>query len=405
MRILVVPKNLELGGAQIDALTMARAMTRRGHEVVVAAPPGPLEARLGEIERVDIPAPNQQTQRRRSLTWAARRVQPDVIHAFDEVQILDSDWAAWVTGKAGVAGSIMSARLPWTLPESIPVTVCMPHLAEFSRKWRTRPPLLLLPPVEMPTGHESAEDLWGDNPGIRLLVVSRLALPFKQEGLERTFEEVSRIEGCTLVVVGDGPHFAHFAKTARRADPSGSKIRFAGAMVDPDPAFRAADIVLGSGGSALRGMAHGKATIVLGRRGFALPALPETVGTLAHQGLYGVGEGTQNHPTLTELVRDENSRRRSAEAGRKLVAERYDIEVQVPVLEELMEQAAVRAPRLPETLRARARRYHYRLRSRAIRRSIPNDDRTEEEMAHEVGKRLRELALPPSAWGTGKNRK
>jgi hypothetical protein len=405
MRILMVPKNLQLGGAQIDAVTMGRAMASRGHEVLMAAPPGPLEYRLGPIERIDLPPPREFSRRRRTLIGVTRRVLPDVIHAFDEAQILDADWAAWVTGKPGVAGSIMSARLPWTLPESIPVTVCMPHLAEFSRKWRAQPPLLLLPPVELPSGEDRADRLWGDDPGVRVLIVSRLALPFKQEGLERSFAEVSRLEGVTLAVVGDGPHADPITRAARRVDPQGRKIRFAGAMVDPDPAFRAADIVLGSGGSVLRGMAHGKATIVLGRRGFSVTTLPETADLLSYQGLYGVGDGRSSDTGLAALVADAELRARSSEAGRRLVAERYDIEIQAPRLEELLGLASVRTPRLPETIRARARRLHYRLRSRAIRWKLPTAEQTEEEIAHEVGKRLRELALPPSAWGTGKNRR
>ncbi len=64
-----------------------------------------------------------------------------------------------------------------------------------------------------------------------------------------------------------------------------------GAMVDPRPAYAAADVVVGMGGSALRGMAFGKAVIVVGERNFAEIFDPDTAERFYDRGIYGLGDG------------------------------------------------------------------------------------------------------------------
>ena len=58
---------------------------------------------------------------------------------------------------------------------------------------------------------------------------------------------------------------------------------------DPRPAYASADIVLGNAGSALRGLAFGKPTIVLGEAGYSEVVSPESAAAFAWRGFYGIG--------------------------------------------------------------------------------------------------------------------
>ena len=64
-----------------------------------------------------------------------------------------------------------------------------------------------------------------------------------------------------------------------------------GALRDPRPAYAASDIVLGMGGSALRGLSFAKPLVMIGERGFARLFTPETVPEFLQNGMFGIGQG------------------------------------------------------------------------------------------------------------------
>ena len=66
-----------------------------------------------------------------------------------------------------------------------------------------------------------------------------------------------------------------------------------GAMVDPRPAYAAADVVVGMGGSALRGMAFAKPVIVVGEKNFAEVFDQDTAQGFYDRGIYGLGDGSR----------------------------------------------------------------------------------------------------------------
>ena len=57
-----------------------------------------------------------------------------------------------------------------------------------------------------------------------------------------------------------------------------------GALLDPRPAYAAADIVIGMGSSALKGMAFGKPLVVQGEQGFWKLLEPATLPIFLAQG-------------------------------------------------------------------------------------------------------------------------
>src|SRR5664280_2144585 len=54
LRVLVLPLDLGLGGS-INAVELAIAVRKRGHDVTVAAPPGPLVDRLQQADTPYVP--------------------------------------------------------------------------------------------------------------------------------------------------------------------------------------------------------------------------------------------------------------------------------------------------------------------------------------------------------------
>ena len=49
MRILVYPHDLGIGGSQLNAIELAAAVQRLGHEVIVYGRPGPRTRHIGEL--------------------------------------------------------------------------------------------------------------------------------------------------------------------------------------------------------------------------------------------------------------------------------------------------------------------------------------------------------------------
>ena len=77
-------------------------------------------------------------------------------------------------------------------------------------------------------------------------------------------------------IVGDGaarPRLAQLAEETN-AEIGRQAVVLTGMLLDPRPAYAAADIVVGMGGSSLRGIAFGKPVIIVGEKGFSAPFTP-----------------------------------------------------------------------------------------------------------------------------------
>jgi len=115
-----------------------------------------------------------------------------------------------------------------------------------------------------------------------------------------------------------------------------------GELADPRPAYAAADVMLGMGGSALRGLAFGAPLVVQGERGFWRLLTPESAPTFLDQGWYGVGSDVDSVAgvdrlagILTDLLADPGARERLAGYGRRLVVERFSLDRAAAVQEDV----------------------------------------------------------------------
>jgi len=123
-----------------------------------------------------------------------------------------------------------------------------------------------------------------------------------------------------------------------------------GALVDPRPAYAAADIVVGMGGSALRGMAFGKPVIIVGAQGFSVPFTPETAESFYYKGIYGAGDGSSDNARLVGDIRRlaEHPEKSQAlgEFSRQFVIKHFALETVSERFAEFCNVAVANQPRL-----------------------------------------------------------
>lgn len=314
MKILVFAHRLEVGGTQVNAIELSAMLrVRHGHDVVLFATPGPMLEYANEKRLRFIAAPDASVHpsfaRGRALRQAIRQERPDVIHAWDWPQCLD----AYYSTRVPTLVTDMSMVTSRFLPKALPTTFGTPELVDRARV-NGRRPVLLLPPVDIHKNAPGAEDperfkkQYGINGAdFTLVTVSRLTDWMKGESLRRTIAAVSDLGKrfpLRFVVVGDGPARTDLERLARQTNQALMRhaVVLTGAMVDPRPAYAAADVVVGMGGSALRGMAFAKAVIVVGERNFAEIFNQDTAERFYYRGIYGLGDGAPGNYPLTASI-------------------------------------------------------------------------------------------------------
>ena len=145
-----------------------------------------------------------------------------------------------------------------------------------------------------------------------------------------------------LVIVGDGRASNKVAERAAKANAIAGRqvVLLTGEIADPRPAYAAADVVVGQGGSALRGMAFGKPLVVVGEGGFSELLTPDSASIFLRQGWYGLGPGSLGSGVpalrlaLERLIGSPELRRQLGAFGRQLVLDRFSLHRAARVQEE-----------------------------------------------------------------------
>ncbi|MFT3877022.1 MAG: glycosyltransferase family 4 protein [Propioniciclava sp.] len=344
MRVLVYPHTLEIGGSQLNAIELAAGVRDLGHEVAVFGRPGDLLERIGQLGLEFIEAPPQGKRpslpTAAALTRLARERGFDVFHGYEWPPILDSVLASHRCGAATV-GTVMSMSVPPFIPSNTPLVVGTKEIedAERHRSLVTtiEPPVdLSFNDIDADPGRQEFRSRYGlDDGKVAVVSVSRLAHELKLEGLLTAIEVIGDLAATLpvrLVVVGDGPARAEVEDAAARvnARAGAGTIVLVGRLDDPRPAYAAADISIGMGGSALRALAYGKPLIVQGERGFWRTLTPETLDQFLWTGWYGIGEGSAHGAQtlageLRPLLAQQERRASLGAFGLRTVRERFSL--------------------------------------------------------------------------------
>ena len=319
------------------------------------------------------------------LSEEARRLRADLIHAYEYPLILDAFYGPARSLGVPLVGTVYAMAVPSWLPRSAALIAGTEGLVAEARRvgqWAT----LIEPPVDLAHDDPAAVDgaAFRARHGIAedeivLGIVCRLNPDMKEEGVRRAIDATRQLEArhgprFRLLVTGWGP--SGEALSARAAEVNVALGRPAvvltGALTDPRPAYAAADIALGMGGSALRSMAFAKPLIVLGVGGFSRPFERETASFFFDEGFYGIGSGAPDPlAAQIEALLDPARRQRVGEWAREVVRGRYGLEQAVDRLEAVFEEALGRSTRwLPAALHTTVQRSASELVPPDVRRRV-----------------------------------
>ncbi len=364
MRIIVYPHAMEIGGSQLNAVQLAGAVRDRGHEVIVVAEPGPLVDLVHELGLEHVPIPER--RRRPSLGVASLLTRlvtersVDVVHGYEWPPAVEAFYGPRLRLGTPVIATIMSSSIVPFFPRRIPLLVGTEQLQHAARDDGYAKVNLMEPPVDTDrdrpgvTGGAAAEfrARYAPDPTLPLAVmVCRLVPDLKRESLLTAcgaIEELAVAGAPTqLVIVGDGPVRDELAARAEQANLRAGRrlVVLAGELADPRPAYDAADIVLGMGGSALRAMAFGKPLVVVGEQGFSELLTERTAPMFLADGWYGLGPGSLGgHTTgmrrsLSAVLDDPVLLAELGAYGRNLVLTRFSLRTAAETQEEEYRQA------------------------------------------------------------------
>ncbi|MEY3251101.1 MAG: hypothetical protein RL227_74 [Pseudomonadota bacterium] len=374
MKIVVSLLEAVMGGTTLNALDLADALQRQhGHELIMFASPGPMARMLARRGLRLHPAPPPERlpspARMHALRALVQAERPDLVHAWETWACLDAYCSVHLPLGLPLLATDMQMSLTRLLPRQLPTTFGTPQLVEQARAEGRRRAHLMVPPVDLQANRPGAVDAepfrrrWNIQPGeLAIVTVSRLAHALKGESLRRSIEAVAllgRRHALRLFIVGDGDAHSEMQRLANQANEALQReaVVLTGALQDPRPAYAAADIVIGMGGSALRGMAFAKPVIVVGERGYSALFSPYTVATLRYEGMYGLGHAqTDANGLLGDLgllAEQPVARWSLGDFGRRFVAGYCSLDRVAAELHGLCEQVQRERPRaLPTTLDA-----------------------------------------------------
>ncbi|MGO2005045.1 glycosyltransferase [Arthrobacter rhombi] len=338
MRILVCPHQLGMGGSQLNAIEMAVAVRRHGHEAVVYAPSGVLCEALEAtgVPWIEAPVPSSRNGAwTRRLGQTIKREHVDLIHTYEWRPGLQAAFASGL--RTPTLMSVMSMQVPSFLPTHLPLVVGTPDLQQ-RMEAEGRTAYLMEPPVDM--SHHMTRDeagarkSWGIGElEVVISVVSMLTTDLeKLQGVLTAISVVDRLaetHRVRLLIAGDGEGLATVQTRAEQVNLRHGRtvIQPVGFLLDPAPVYEAADIVLGMGSSAIKGLAHSKAVIVQGEGGFWKTLDENTAEEFMTNGWFGQeGAGVRDLlVALTDLLEDPWHCRRLGAFGRQLVERRYSL--------------------------------------------------------------------------------
>lgn len=381
MRILVYPHDMSVGGSQLNAIELAAGVRDLGHEVTVVGHRGALRSRIRDLrlDFIELPPIRRRPTPSivRALHHIVRERDIDIVHGYEWPPSLEAFLGCQAT-RARPVSTVMSMSVAPFIPGTMPLIVGTEQIAAVERAAGRDLVMLMEPPVDTNANDPDAVadlDRLGreyrlDPAKLTLAIVSRLAPEMKLEGVLAAIEFTGRWKGgppIQLLIVGDGPAFDTVRRRAEEvnAQCGEERILLTGEQSDPRWAYAIADVVLGMGGSALRGMSMGKPLVVQGERGYWRALNPHSVQDFYWHGWYGIGDdparGARNlEIEVAPLLIDAARRRDLGRYSRQVIDERFSLEVAAARQVSYYRQV-LQAPGAPSVFSADALRSGFRL--------------------------------------------
>ncbi|MEV7178897.1 glycosyltransferase family 4 protein [Kitasatospora sp. NPDC093679] len=359
VRVLVHLNNLALGGAQLNAVDIARTLRDRGHDPVLFA-----QGVAGDAPLVGVAAghgldvvvaggpdtPHAEVRRR--MQKLADEHGSELIHAWEVRAARNGFFGPGRLGRIPLVTTFYGIRMLRGMPRHQPLVLGLGALMGDGRAFGHRDVRLVEPPVNTATDAPGQADgaAWRREHGIDdeellLAIVTRLVPDLEKDaGAELTVAAVRALNDprVRLAIVGAGPSLDRLRACAAEANAALGReaVLVPGQLADPRPAYAAADIVLGMGGSALRGLAFAKPVVVHGAAGYSAVHEPgPLVEPHASRCMYGRGDGSRDPGPLADQLRgllgDPGRRTELGRWGRDWVVGRFSLESVSSAFEQL----------------------------------------------------------------------
>ena len=360
MRLLFYTEELAPGGAQINAISLGKALTERGHRVWFAADDGPLISRAisAGMDCIRVPYSSKRHPAVaivRSLVSIARIHRIDLIQAFEYYPILEA-YAASLWSRKPMYGIAAMNRIPshYRFPKRRGLGLVSAETKEhFIRRlgWDQEKLHLIVARLDCdyyrPRAPGDSDGLseHGIRPGEHVaLLVSRMhALKWATIELflaaaqhwEQTRSSKYRLR---FAVVGGGPLLENVREAASRIP--GRPVVVTGELTDIPTVMNRADVVIGMASTCQQGLACGRPVIVIGDHGYTATVAPENLDLLAHHhfNLHRQAGKGQPETLCRQLEATVFSPERALELGqfgRRIALERYDSRIGARQLEDI----------------------------------------------------------------------
>lgn len=348
--VMVQVNSLGLGGTQLNALDFATAVEPHGFRSVLFGPrdtlprTGPSLLDVAAGRGLTVTAYDRPTRvlggGAQHLTVTAARAGADIVHVYGAAaDPRMTYWGPCRWGRRAFVHTIYEMSTPDDAYRHTSLVIGTGYQRD-ELAGRPGPTTLISPPVDLeqdaPDPAAARRFREGLGPlGSRLLVVMvcRLDHAMKAVPVEVAVRAMALLGdvGATLLVVGSGKEAARLGALGDRvcAAAGAPLVHFAGAMADPSPAYAAADVGVGMGGSAARALAFGSPLVVLGEQGLAEPFTPASASDLFRRSFWSPEHHHDAAQLLADhlrvLVSDPAARVRLGEFGRQFALRSYGL--------------------------------------------------------------------------------
>ncbi len=288
MKILFYTAKMDVGGCQINAINLAKALKDKGHEITFISQPGVLVQRLYSLGiqyypiKYDVRHPSFALMK--ELADYVKNHGIDIIQAFDSVPILEA-YGSQLWHDQPVYGMITSQRMPvFKLPRKREIAMVNPNVRDlYIRELKWPPEKLTLITERLDCDYYSPQNVEETNLfkkfnltiGIPVVsIISRLD-PAKWPTLDvfiNTAKQWQEKDECLVpvqfVIVGDGPENLRLRKTIRESKLDDSII-YLGEVLDIPNIMNISSIVIGMASTCQQGLACGRPVIAIGEKGYS----------------------------------------------------------------------------------------------------------------------------------------
>jgi glycosyltransferase involved in cell wall biosynthesis len=293
----------------------------------------------------------------RQLNALVREREIDLIHAFEWLPTLEAASGPHLWRGTPLLSTVYSVEIPPFVPRNLPLIVGYTQELDLERGRGRSHVYAVVCPVDTEANAPVADSgparkrfgLRDDE--LAAMIVSRLSPDLKREGLLSAITAVGLVDpalNLRLLIVGGGPCRDELqdAADALNARLGREAVTLTGPLMDPREAYVAADIVLGMGTSAQKGMAFAKPVVIQGERGYWETLTPESMPQYLHHNFYGLGDGSDGAPRLAaiigELARERDRWPELGEFGRKTALAVFSNEAAADRVMEICEDVAAR---------------------------------------------------------------